>query len=176
MLRNLVHLVSLVAYRSIGMRLPHTFWPGGGAFTAARRLMLRGMGCRIGPGCDLEPHIDMGFRPRVSIGSGCQINQRTSIRSATIGDHVMIAPGVVLLDRQHNFDRTDIPMSEQGASDRRPVIVESDVWIGQNAIVMPGLTIGHGSIVAAGAVVTRDVPPYSIVAGIPARIIGNRSE
>ncbi len=88
----------------------------------------------------------------------------------------MIAPGVVLLDRQHNFDRTDIPMSEQGASDRRPVIVESDVWIGQNAIVMPGLTIGHGSIVAAGAVVTRDVPPYSIVAGIPARIIGNRSE
>lgn len=176
MLRMVTHAVSLVAYRTLGMRLPHTFWPGGRAFSEARRLLLRGMGCRVGRGCDLEPHIDVGFRPRITVGDRCQINQRTSIRSARIGSHVMIAPGVVVLDRQHHFDRLDVPMAEQGASPRQMATIEDDVWIGQNAIIMPGLTIGRGAIVAAGAVVTRSVSAHAIVAGVPARVIGERSE
>ena len=129
------------------------------------------MGCSIGKNCDLEPHIDVGFVPRVSIGNGCQINSNVTIRTANLGDHVMVAPNVTFLDRQHNFLRTDVPMSEQGHSTRSETIVEDDVWIGQSAIIMPGLRIETGAIVAAGSVVTRDVKAFHVVAGVPARVV-----
>ena len=151
--------------------MPHTFWPGGIIFSHIRRLTLLGMGCRIGKGCEIEPHIDVGFSPDLRIGDHCQINQRVMVHAAEIGDYVMIAPDVVFLDRFHIFDRTDVPMAKQGASARKKIVIGSDVWIGQRAILMPGISVGDGAIVGAGAVVTRDIPPYAIVAGIPARIV-----
>jgi maltose O-acetyltransferase len=171
-----VRLFCLLAYRLVVMRLPHSFWPGGVLFSRLRRYNLIGMGCRVGRDCELEPGIDVGFRPDLSIGDRCQINQNTSIKSARIGNDVMIAPGVVLLDRQHNFSRTDIPMTQQGASPRQLTIIEDDVWLGQNVIVMPGVTIGCGVIVGAGSVVTKDLPDWSIAVGVPARVIRFRKD
>lgn len=171
-----VRLCSLLVYRLVIMHLPHSFWPGGTLFSRLRRYSLIGMGCRVGRDCELEPGIDVGFRPDLSVGDRCQINQNTSIKSARIGSDVMIAPGVVLLDRQHNFARTDIPMTQQGASSRQLTIIGDDVWIGQNVIVMPGITIGTGVIVGAGSVVTRDLPDWSIAVGAPARVISYRKD
>lgn len=111
---------------------------------------------------------------RVRFGTGCRINENVYLEAAEIGDDVMIAPNVALLSRMHSHNRTDIPMSLQGYEDERPVIVGNDVWIGRNVVVMPGVKIGTGSIVAAGAIVTKDVPSYSIVAGVPAQKIKDR--
>lgn len=113
---------------------------------------------------------------RVKFGSGCRINEGVYLECAYIGDDVMIAPNVTLLSRMHSHARTDIPMSLQGYQPEKPITVNDDVWIGRNVVVMPGVTIGKGSIVAAGAVVTSDVPEYSVVAGVPARIIKNRKD
>ena len=176
MIKFVLYLISLIVYRSVGVRLPCTFWPGGIIFSNIRRCLLVGMGCQVGKGCELEPYIDIGFRPQLIIGEGCQINQNVVLKCATIGDNVMVAPGVVFFDRCHNFDRTDIPMIQQGATDKKMTIIENDVWVGQNAILMPGIRIGQGAIIGAGAVVTKDVPAFAVVVGMPARIIRIRCE
>ncbi|NOU35162.1 MAG: acyltransferase [Kiritimatiellaceae bacterium] len=90
-----------------------------------------------------------------------------------LGDNVMMGPRVNLLAENHNFERTDVPMKEQGVS-RGTIIIEDDCWLGANCSVLSNVRIGRGSIVATGAVVTKDVPPYSIVAGVPARVIRSR--
>lgn len=95
--------------------------------------------------------------------------------SLIIGDDVMIAPAVTIRDTDHSIDRTDIPMNKQGIK-TSPVIIENDVWIGHGATILKGVKIGTGSVVSAGAVVTRNVAPYSIVGGIPAKLIKQRPQ
>ena len=91
-----------------------------------------------------------------------------------IGDNVMISPRVSIYSENHNFSETAVPMIEQGVT-RSFVKIEDDCWIAANSIILAGVTIGKGSIVAAGAVVTKDVPPFSIVAGNPALVIKSRN-
>jgi len=88
----------------------------------------------------------------------------------------MIGPDVVVLSASHKFDRTDIPMCQQGGEPLRPVYIGDDVWIGTRAIILPGRKIGKGAIIGAGAVVTKDVPEYAIVGGNPARVIRYRNQ
>lgn len=90
-----------------------------------------------------------------------------------IGDHVLIAPGCFITDHGHRHAAGSL-IADQGC-DHGPVRIEDDVWLGAKVVVLPGITIGRGAVVAAGAVVTRDVEPMSIVAGVPARKIGARS-
>tara|TARA_R110000765_G_scaffold415451_2_gene516579 strand:- start:135 stop:680 length:546 start_codon:yes stop_codon:yes gene_type:complete len=104
------------------------------------------------------------------IGSFSVIGVNESIE---IGENVMIAQAVSIRDTDHAFDRTDIPMKLQGIV-TKPIIIEDDVWVGYGAVITKGITIGHGSIIAANAVVTKNVPPFSIVGGVPARIIKSR--
>ena len=104
------------------------------------------------------------------------IGMHTLIGAVKIGKHVMMGRNVIILSQNHNYDRTDIPMDQQGLGEHRPVIIGDDVWIGACAIILPGRKIGSGSIIGAGAVVTKDVPEYAIVGGNPARIIGWRKE
>ena len=90
-----------------------------------------------------------------------------------IGDNVIMGPRINLLAENHGFDRTDVPIKEQGV--RRSFIkIEDDCWIGLNAVILQGVTLGHGCIVGAGAVVTKSVPPWSIAVGVPARVVGRR--
>lgn len=111
---------------------------------------------------------------KVSFGSGCRINENVHIEKVNIGNDVLIAPNVSILSRMHEFNRTDIPMSLQGYREEKTVTICDDVWLGRNVIVMPGVTIGKGAIVAASAVVTKDVPEYAIVGGLPAVVITTR--
>jgi acetyltransferase-like isoleucine patch superfamily enzyme len=90
-----------------------------------------------------------------------------------IGNNVMMGPRVNLLAENHNFELTDIPMKEQGVT-RGTIVIEDDCWLGANCSVLSGVRIGRGAIVATGAVVTKDVPPYSIVGGVPAKVIRSR--
>lgn len=102
---------------------------------------------------------------RTIVNRGCCLDARSGLR---IGDDVSISPEVALLTTQHDVNSHDFAL--QG----RAVVIEDHVWIGMRAMVMPGVTIGRGAVVAAGAVVTRDVAPLDIVAGVPARPVGRR--
>ena len=107
----------------------------------------------------------------VMIGNHTRIGlHNTIIGPVEIGSHVNLAQGITVTALNHNFDDTQKRIDEQGVS-TNPVTIEDDVWVGANAVILPGVTIGNHCVVAAGAVVTKDVPPHSLVAGVPAKVI-----
>jgi acetyltransferase-like isoleucine patch superfamily enzyme len=101
------------------------------------------------------------------INQGCCLDGRGGLR---IGDQVDISPGAWLLTDSHDLHDPAFPEA------LAPVTVGDYVWIGSRALILPGVALGEGAVVAAGAVVTRDVPPYTVVGGVPARPIGTRSQ
>lgn len=103
------------------------------------------------------------------IGPDCTIGPRVEL-----GPYVMLASRVAITGGDHRFDVPGVPMIFAGREAIRPTVVEADAWIGHAAIVKAGVRVGRGSIVGAGSVVTRDVPPYEVHAGVPARKIGER--
>lgn len=116
------------------------------------------------------------------IGEGLEVGDRSNIGpycylgasgGITIGSEVMMGPRVSFFSENHNFDRTDCSMRQQGVT-RRPIVVEDDCWLASGSTILAGVTIGRGSVIGAGSVVTRDVPPYSVAAGNPARVIRSR--
>ncbi|MBR1504030.1 MAG: acyltransferase [Prevotella sp.] len=107
----------------------------------------------------------------VIIGDHTRVGlHNTIIGPVSIGNHVNLAQGITVTALNHNFSDAGKRIDTQGVS-TTPVVIEDDVWIGANAVILPGVTIGQHSVVAAGAVVTKEVPPHSLVAGIPAKII-----
>ena len=107
----------------------------------------------------------------VIIGDHTRIGlHNTIIGPVDIGNHVNLAQGITVTALNHNFSDTNKRIDVQGVS-TNPVTIEDDVWVGANAVILPGVTIGEHCVVAAGAVVTKDVPPHSLVAGIPAKVI-----
>lgn len=117
----------------------------------------------------------------ISLGSNVFIGGRAWFSCAfgeiVIGSHVMFGPGVMLLGGNHRFQCIGKTMFDDGnktIGEDPGIIIGSDVWIGANAVLLSGVTVGDGSIVGAGAVVTKSVPPFSIVVGVPATVIGQR--
>lgn len=112
---------------------------------------------------DCGKNINVG--KNVFINSGCRFQDQGGI---TIGDGVLIGHNVVLATLNH-----DIDPKKRGTLHPAPITIGNDVWVGANATVVPGVTIGNGAIIAAGAVVTKDVPPNVIAGGVPAKILKN---
>ena len=109
----------------------------------------------------------------VTIGDYTRIGIHcTVIGPVCIGNNVNLAQGITVTALNHNFEDSSRRIDEQGIS-TKPVVIGDDVWIGANAVILPGVTIGRHVVVAAGAVVTKDIPDYSLVAGIPAKVIKN---
>ncbi|MBQ2023044.1 MAG: acyltransferase [Lachnospiraceae bacterium] len=100
------------------------------------------------------------------VGRCCEINNGVSI-----GENVMMGPEVVFYTQNHKTNRTDIPMREQGMTEIMPIVIEDDVWIGARVVVLPGCTIGRGSVIGACSVVSKSIPPYSVAVGSPARVV-----
>jgi len=107
----------------------------------------------------------------VTIGDYTRIGIHcTVIGPVCIGSHVNLAQGITVTALNHNFEDTTKRIDEQGVS-TKPVVIGDDVWIGANAVILPGVTIGQHCVVAAGAVVTKDVPDNTLVGGVPAKVI-----
>lgn len=118
--------------------------------------------------------LDSQWGGGISIGTGSGLGVNCSVHGPLcIGENVMMGPDVTILTHTHNIDRTDIPMGHQGMRVAE-VIIGNDVWIGMRSIIMPGVKIGNGAVIGAGAVVTKDVPDYAVVGGVPAHIIRYR--
>lgn len=118
-----------------------------------------------------------------AIGAGLKVGDHSNIGPfayigcsgfISIGNNVMISPRVSIYAENHVFDNPEILMKEQGVT-QAPVIIEDDCWIASNSIILAGVTIGKGSVIAAGSVVTKDIPPYSVAAGVPAKVIKQRN-
>lgn len=159
-------------------------------YTIAKHLPASSSGIRIGQRalrgfcgrlmlkhCGKKVNIEQGavFSAKATLGdySGIGINARIN-GECHIGSYVMMGTDVIVITRNHAYSRVDIPMMEQGFEKERPVVIGNNVWIGDRVIILPGVTIGDGSVIAAGAVVTHDVRPNSVVGGVPARLIAMR--
>jgi maltose O-acetyltransferase len=117
------------------------------------------------------------FNKNITIGDYSGIGKKCSVAPFTkIGKHVMMGPEVIMYSRNHKIDRTDIPMADQGFMDFNPITIEDDVWIGRRVIILPGVTIGKGSVIGAGSVVAKNIPPYSVAVGNPVKVIRNRKK
>jgi maltose O-acetyltransferase len=114
----------------------------------------------------------------ISLGHHVYINHHTEIGATdsgiTIGNYVMIGPYTLFATLKHTYSNLKVPMYLQKDSSE-PVIIKDDVWIGAKCVILPGITVNKGAIVGAGAVVTKDVPAYAIVGGVPAKIITYRT-
>jgi maltose O-acetyltransferase len=103
------------------------------------------------------------------IGKDCELHGEVHL-----GDHILMAPECVFYTVNHEHGNLDVPMDLQGDTDMNAIYVGNDVWLGRRVMVMPGVHIGDGCIVAAGAVVTKDLPPYCVGGGVPAKVIRPR--
>ena len=137
------------------------------ACCAAHLLKDVGVGINIERGAKLQSEISLGDFSGLGVGS--DINGRV-----IIGKNVLMAPEVVIYTVNHNYIDKNYTIISQGYSDEQPVVIEDDVWLCRRAMIMPGVHIGKGAVVAAGAIVTKDVPPYSVVGGNPAKVIRYR--
>lgn len=116
-----------------------------------------------------------GDGSKISLGNNSQLGQNSRLQGEIfIGDDCVMGPDVVIMATSHKYNRVDIPIRLQGG-DETPVKIGNDVWIGTRVIILPGVTIGDHSIVGAGAVVTKSFPPYSIIGGIPGKLIKQRN-
>lgn len=104
------------------------------------------------------------------ISSGTQIDAAGGV---TIGKEVLVGPNCIIWSQNHRFDSNCLSIRLQGY-DYKPVVIEDDVWVAASCVILPGVTLGRGCVIAAGSVVTKSVPPEAIVVGAPAKIIGNR--
>lgn len=136
-----------------------------------RRMSYRLVGMKIGQGSSIHTGLRLYYPPNIQIGEDTIVGEFAVLDGRDkliIGNHVDIASEVMIYNAHHDIQ------DENFAPVQKPVIVEDYVFIGPRAIILPGVTIGKGAVVAAGAVVTKDVAPFSIVGGVPAQVIGER--
>jgi acetyltransferase-like isoleucine patch superfamily enzyme len=130
----------------------------------------------IGRGTEIyvhPPHSD--FKSYViRIGNNVHIGSHNIIgprKSIVLEDNVLIGPHVMIGDHSHRYENVDVPIKMQEATEGRPIRIEQDSWIGANVFILPNVTVGRHSIIGANSVVNRNIPPYSVVVGAPARVI-----
>lgn len=143
----------------------------------ARAWLLRRMAKRVGERVEVEMDNWIWDGRELEIGDDVHLGRRNYFGGGpiTIGDHVMLAGEIVIETTNHEWRDMNALLDSQPVS-RLPVVVEDDVWVGNRVVINPGVRIGRGSVIGAGAVVTQNVPPNSLMAGGPARMISRRGE
>lgn len=123
----------------------------------------------------IDEYEGITYQPHLVVGNNVILNFRCHIgviNRIEIGDNVLIGSNVLITDHSHGrLERSNIPFRSRQLISKGPVIIKNNVWICENACILSGVTVGEGSIVAANAVVDKDVPPYTLVAGVPAKIV-----
>lgn len=165
--------VGLILYYGFLRYLPSPTLPFLGPFFE----WLRYTNCKfifkhIGKKVNVARGASFGNGENIEIGDFSGIGMYCKVpNDIKIGNYVMMGPNVTIYGSKHNFDRTDKPMIEQGMTKLSTPVIEDDVWIGSHVIILPGVVIQKGSIIAAGAVVSKTFPEYSVIGGNPAKLI-----
>lgn len=171
-----VNFISLILYYGFARYLPsdNSFFLGH-VSTKTRRFLVKRIFKKCGNNVNVERGAFFGNGLKVEIGdnSGIGINAQVP-HDIKIGNNVMMGPNCYVLERNHAFERLDIPMMQQGFTASKSLIIEDDVWIGREVLITAGRTIKKGSIVAARCVLCRDFDEYSIIGGNPSKLIRSR--
>lgn len=136
-----------------------------------RRFFYRLSGMKIGKGSAIHMWLTLYYPAGISIGKDTIIGEKTTLdgrAKLSIGDHVDIASEVMIYNAEHDINDSHFQATQA------PVTIEDYVFIGPRAIILPGVTVGRGAVIGAGAVVTKDVAAFTIVGGVPAKVIGER--
>lgn len=167
---------AVVVYLALARHLPWSPRPGGLVARRVRARLGRWMLDECGDDVNIEHGAWFGSGLGVRLGDRSDIGMDALlIGPVTIGRDVMMGPRCILLGSAHATGRVDVPMNTQGFLPDRTIVIEDDVWVGAACTILPGRRLGRGSIVGAGSVVTKDVAPYTVVAGNPARLTGTRN-
>lgn len=172
-----MRIIALITYYGILQFLPATNNRYFKFFRPLRAIVARALFKKSGKNINIERRANFGNGADISIGDNSGIGINAHIRGPLeIGNNVMMGPDVIILSSSHEFDSIEIPMNKQGVKPKKKSIIKDDVWIGTRVIILPGVTIGQGAIIGAGAVVTKNVLDYAIVGGNPAKVIRFRNE
>ena len=166
--RKIAYTLYLLVFRNT----PEDWRPYALFFPAARRFLVSsylyacGSKLRVKSGAEIPPNCE--------VGNNSELGTRSLIQSnVSIGNNVIMGPDVKIYSRNHEFSDTTLPIQNQGKRYLHTVI-GNDVWIGANVIILPGVSIGSHSVIAAGSVVTKNVDEYAIVGGNPAKFLKSR--
>jgi maltose O-acetyltransferase len=169
--------LALLLYYTFASKFPTQPAPGWRIGYALRRKLVSIFAQECGQNVIIKQNAYLGSAIGLKLGDYAQIGANARIGpEVTIGRDVLMGPDVVLMTTAHAFEECDIPIRLQGALPIRPITVEDDVWIGTRVVVLPGVTIGKGAVIGANSLVTKNIPPYTIWGGVPARFIRNRGE
>ena len=169
-------IIGRILYGVIGTHMPvaHCFIkPVGWIAKMIRQISGQLILCKCGKNVNIYPKAK--FSSQVELGDNSDIGLYARLNGkVVIGNDVIIGPELLVYTQNHNISKTDLAIKYQGVTEQEPVYIGDGCWICARAIILPGVRIGKGVVVAAGAVVTKDVPDYSVVAGNPARIVKRR--
>ncbi len=172
-MKTLWMYISYFLYYNIGYYLPSSTSRLFGFCKNIRAWLAKGFITYGGSNINIQSRATISRR--ISIGDYSGIGKYSQIQGGVkIGKHVMMGPEVFIYTQNHNHTSIQTTMDQQGFEKERPLTIEDDVWIGSRVTILPGVTIGKGSILGASAVITKNVPPYSIVAGNPAKVVRSR--
>lgn len=129
---------------------------------------------KCGKNVNVEHDAEFRSGRGVEIGDNSQIGVRCEVDVVRIGRYVIMGPDTIIISQNHRHDNKEVPIALQGDEPVEPVVISDDVWIGTRVIILPDRRIGRGAIIGAGAVVTRDVPAFTIVGGNPAVVLKYR--
>lgn len=176
--KNVIKIACLIFYYLIARHLPSSYEPHSFGLSKPIRSFLCGyIFDSAGNNINIESNAYFGDGLGIRIGNNSGIGINCVIqRYVSIGNDVIMGRDVIIMTGEHNTANIAVPINQQGNKIIKPVTINDDVYIGSRVIILPGVTIGHGSIIGAGAVVTKDIEPYSIVGGIPAKLIRNREK
>ena len=160
---SLITTIAIIRYKTI-LFLSTQWWKLLSVTVGARsRIML---GAKI-----TKPHL-------LTIGKDVFINNNASFllenASVTLGNHIAVGPECMFITHNLDISHTSMPMTKRDKKIYAPIVIQDDVWIGARSIILAGVTIERGAVVAAGSVVTKDVPTYAVVGGVPAKVIKMR--
>lgn len=135
----------------------------------------KGQNFVVSKGAYINPTKHIKFGDNVFIGRYVSITTANSgLSPISIGNDVMIAERCMIIGGNHQFARTDIPIHQQGEGKQGAIIIGNDVWIGAATIILSDVVIGEGAVIGAGSLVTKDIPPYCVAVGNPAKVIKKR--
>jgi maltose O-acetyltransferase len=176
-MKDIRKFFALVIYYGFARFLPTQPVPGYKFAYFIRRILLKAIAEETGHQVIVKSNCYIGTGKGLKVGDRSQLGQNARIgHQVTLGRDVVMGPDVVIMTSHHAFERLDVPINQQGALEIKPVIIGDDVWIGTRVIILPGVHVGSQAVIGAGAVVTKDVPPRAIVAGVPAKIIRFRGD
>lgn len=166
-------LIGKIIYNLLGKHMP----PSDSRFSFGSKRIRAFCGKLILRDCGTNVNIEKGahFSSEMSLGNNSGIGINAQIAPyVSIGNDVMMGPECMMYTVNHGMERTDVPMWRQNFTKPKPIVIEDDVWIGSRVIILPGVHVGKGSVIGAGAVVTKSIEPYSVVGGNPAKLIRKR--